>query len=129
MKAIGSDVLVVLLLSGLITGRRQGRVSSHTAGEFASESGIISLYDQLKMGMTRSQVQAIAGKPLFEPLRQPSGREEYWYIDKPERKMQSHESPWGPGGIAVTYKDDRLIDKKYNHQWVKRERRELYKRR
>jgi len=129
MKAIGSDMLVIMLLSGLLNGCRQGRQSSHTAGELASESGIISLYDQLKMGMTRSQVQAIVGKPLFKPLRQPSGGEEYWYIDKPERKMQSHESPWGLGGIAVTYKNSRLIDKKYNHQWVKREHVELYERR
>ena len=83
-------------------------------------SRILQLYDRLEVGMTREQVEAVVGKPLFPPLRQPKVEDEYWYISKAERFLESHESPWGWGGIKVNYKHGRLLRKQYNSQWVAR---------
>lgn len=82
-------------------------------------SRILRLYVRLEAGMTREQVEAIVGKAISTPLRQPNGEEECWYIDKSERHMEPHESPWGVGGIKVIYKNGKLLRKQYNHQWVK----------
>ncbi len=78
--------------------------------------------------MSKGEAETVIGKPLFESLRQTSGEVECWYVKDSERKMEMHESPWGMGGIVVKYKDGKIIDKKYNFQWVKREHRELYER-
>ncbi len=88
-------------------------------GDPISESRILRLYHQLKVGMTRDQVEAILGKPLFPSLDNSSGEEMLWYIDERERRMLLTESPMGPGGIRITYKDRKLIDKWYNPQWIK----------
>jgi outer membrane protein assembly factor BamE (lipoprotein component of BamABCDE complex) len=125
MKAIA--LILPTLLFYLVAGCRQEQQSPDPATALASESRILSLYDQLKIGMTKSQVQAIVGKPLFKPLRQSTGEEGCWYVDKAERKMEYNESPWGLGGISVTYKADKLIEKEYNSQWVKPEHIEAYK--
>lgn len=124
-RSIGSFVLV-LAASVLLAGCTGNRRTVEPTVPPVSESEILSLYDQLAVGMTRADVEAGVGAPLFKPLRQPSGEEEYWYIKTPERKMEMHESPWGLGGIVVTYKNDKLVEAKYNFQWVKREHRELY---
>ena len=137
MKAIASNVLLIGLLSCLSTGCGQERQSPHAATAPAtapvSESRIISLYDQLKIGMTRSQAQAIVGEPLEGPphnIRQPNGEEYCGYISEAEaeRKLGYYESPMYFCGIRLIYKNGRVIDKKYNHQWVKREHTELYER-
>lgn len=127
MRAIAS-ILPVLLLSCLIAGCRQEQQLFHAPTAPASGSRIISLYHQLKTGMTRSQVQTIVGEPLSS-LRQTSGEEQCYYVKKPERIMESHESPMMLGGISVKYKDGKLIEKMYNPQWVKREHREAYEQR
>jgi len=121
-----SVFLIISAASALLTGCPQDRRTVEPTGQAISESRILSLYDQLRVGMSRADAEAVVGGPLFEPLRQPSGEERHWYIKQPERKMEMHESPWGLGGIVVTYKDDKLVEKKYNFQWVKREHRELY---
>jgi hypothetical protein len=120
------SLLVVLTGSALLFGCARGRRTVEPSGAPVSESRILSLYDQLKIGMSRTDAETVVGAPLFEPLRQPSGEEEHWYIKTPERKMEMHESPWGLGGIVVTYRNDKLVEKKYNFQWVKREHRDLY---
>ncbi len=118
--------LLVFAVSSLLVGCAGNRPAVQPTQPPVSESGILSLYDQLKVGMSRADVHAVIGAPLFEPLRKPSGGEEYWYIKTPETEMEMHESPWGLGGIVVTYKNDKLVVKKYNFQWIKREHREAY---
>ncbi len=121
MNKIVSSLVCFLLLPAIMIGCG-GREETASGGrKQVSESRILRLYHQLKVGVTREQVEAILGKPLFPSLRQPSGEEELWYIREGERLMQPYESPWGPGGIVVTYRDGKLIEKKYNFQWVKHE--------
>jgi len=98
------------------------------------DSEILDLYSQVETEMSQQQVEQILGKPLFPPMRQREIGPEYlgpgdthpegdvcWYLSKPERTMQSHESPWGLGGIRIVYRDGKVIQKKYNVQWIKRE--------
>lgn len=106
----------------------EGTSASVPGSRPASKSRILWLHDQLKIGMTTDQVEAILGKPLGPPLVQPDGEQTDYYLNEPERRMGPTESPWAPGGIVVTYKNGRLIKKVYNHQWVKREHRQAYER-
>ena len=89
-------------------------------------SRILALYDQLQVGMTREEVEAIVGEPMLPPLEQPDGEVNCSYVAERERLLERHESPWGPGGIVVTYKEGRLVKKQYNFQAVKREHLEAY---
>jgi hypothetical protein len=119
--------LLCLTFAGiLVTNCSHLAHKPNTATGTVSESKILSLYDQLKIGMTREQVEAIVGKPLWEPFPQSDFYATCHYIDKPERPLTSHESPWSFSGLVITYRDGRLIDKKYNFQWVKQEHIEAY---
>jgi len=89
-------------------------------------SRILTLYDQLEVGMTREEVEAIVGGPILPPLEQPDGEAQCSYVEERERLLGRHESPWGLGGIVVVYKEGRLVKKQYNHQAVKREHMEAY---
>jgi vacuolar-type H+-ATPase subunit H len=82
-------------------------------------SRIVSLFRQLDKGMTPKQVETLLGKPVLPPTQQPNGNLEIWYIDQRERQLQPQESPWGPAGIIVIYRDGVLAERKYNHQWVR----------
>jgi hypothetical protein len=92
----------------------------------ASSSAILSRYDQLALGMTKAEAEAVVGRPLGEPLRQTNGEEECWYLGEREAAMAPGESPWGAGGIVITYKDGELVDKACNYQWVKQAHRRSY---
>ncbi len=94
-----------------------------------SESRILSCHEKIAIGMTRREVESIVGAPISDPLRQPSGEVQCYYLDEPERQMQAHESPWGFSGLVVEYRNDLLIAKTYNFQWVKAEHRDAYEKR
>ena len=93
-----------------------------------SESKILTLYDQLDLGMTREQAEVIVGKPISEDPPVEDDTQSYWYIKQRERKMDLNESPWGWGGIVLTYKAGKLIDKQYNSQWIPKKQLEEYER-
>ena len=99
-----------------------------------TSSKILELYAQIEVGMSQHQVEQILGKPLFPPMHQREVGPEYlgpgdthpegdacWYLDNAERAMETHESPWGLGGIKIVYQDGKVVQKKYNFQWVKQE--------
>jgi hypothetical protein len=71
--------------------------------------------------MTPKEVETLLGQPVLNLTQQPSWDLEVWYIDRPERKLKPHESPWGPAGILVIYRKGVLAEKKYNFQWIKGE--------
>ena len=83
--------------------------------------GILELYEKLKLDMTRKEVEAILGKPIFPDLKQPNGEVNAYYLgyEYAERAPLKNESPYLPSGIKVTYVADKLTKKLYNPQWVK----------
>jgi len=83
-------------------------------------SRILTMFQRLRFGMTPQQVEALVGQPALKPTQQPNGDLQVWYIDRPERKLGPQESPWGPAGILVIYRQGILAEKKYNSQWVKK---------
>lgn len=113
-------VLTTLLLPCLAIGCGQEHQPLQTATAPVSESRILSLYDKLELDMTKSQVEAILGEPIYS-LRQQNGEEQCNCIKEPERTMESHESPMMFSGVLVEFKDDKLIKASYNPQWIKRE--------
>ena len=123
MNRITPFFLVILLGGGLLVGCGQQKRAASPEKVSVSESRILSLYDQLRSGMTKDEVKTIAGKPLsLQPLRDANGEEDCFYIsEREETYIEPHVSPWGFSGLVITYKDGRLIRKKYNPQWVKRE--------
>ena len=129
MSSATPPLLGVILASALLAGCAEHRRLAAPERSPVSESRILSLYGRLTIGMTKDEVEAIVGRPLGQPLRQAGGEEDYHYVDKPERQLEPHESPWSFGGLVITYKDGRLVDKKYNPQWVRREHREPYEKR
>ena len=90
-------------------------------GDFKVEnpSRILTLFRQLQIGMTPKQVEELLGQPVEKRSEQPWGLE-VWYIDRPEHKLELQESPWGPAGIKVTYRNGVLAEKRYNFQWIKK---------
>jgi len=89
--------------------------------------------------MPQQQVEDILGKPLFRPIHPPEVGPEYlalgdthpegdvcWYLNEPERNMERHESPWGLGGIMIIYREGKVMQKKYNFQWIRRENIEAF---
>lgn len=116
-----------LMISGsILVGCSQETAAVDLQHSPVSASRILLLYDQLRVGMSQDQVGAILGRPLHHPLRRPDGEEDAWYIREPERNLEVHESPWGPGGILVTYRDGKLIKKGYNSRWIRPEHLEAY---
>jgi hypothetical protein len=106
-----------------------------------THSRILQLYSQVSTGMTRQEVENILGPPLFPAIHQPEVGPEYlgpgdthpegdacWYLQEAERPLDPHESPWGHGGIKIVYRDGKVIQKKYNSQWVRREDTEAFQR-
>ena len=80
------------------------------------ESRILALYDQLKEGQMRAQVEEILGKPLIGA--DISNGSQQWYINETERETFEG-SPWGLGGICVFYdKENRLVRAEVNYQYV-----------
>jgi hypothetical protein len=84
--------------------------------------GIHELYEKLEPGMSRRQVEAVLGEPVFPPLEQPNGEVHAAYLGQEyaERSLLPHESPFMPAGISVTYLGGKLTEKSYNSQWVTR---------
>jgi len=76
--------------------------------------------------MTKEDVEAIVGAPISPCIRQPNGEEQYCYYDKPERRLEPHESPMAPVGIYVVYMEGKLLRKDYNFQWVRKEHIDEY---
>ncbi len=91
-------------------------------------SKILDAYSRIEPGMARIDVEKITGAPVFPPTEGAPGSNEViaWYLDVPERGLEEHESPWGPAGIKVVYREGKVVEKKYNHQWVPREAREAF---
>ncbi len=92
--------------------------------EPGADSRILSLYDQLRAGQTRSAVEKILGKPLIgEDILNGSIQ---WYINETERKTFQG-SPWGFGGIRVHYDEEgRLVSATVNFQYVQDHHMESY---
>lgn len=89
-----------------------------------SKSRILSLYHQLKSGMTKNEVEKILGQPVIG--NDVVNGSLHWYIKETERRTFAG-SPWGYAGIRVFYNsDDRLVNAQYNFQYVKDKHIERY---
>jgi hypothetical protein len=94
----------------------------HVVDAAKPKVGLLELYNKLKPGMTREQVEAVVGKPVLPPLVQPDGEVQVNYLgpEYRERDLAPQESPFLPAGIYVTYVGGVLTKKSYNPQWLKR---------
>lgn len=95
-------------------------IAGEPAKKTAPRPGIVGLYNKLEIGMNRRQVEAIVGKPVLEPVkgRGDDLRVYYLGVEYAERPLLPHESPRSPAGIFVIYRDETLVEKTYNSQWV-----------
>src|SRR5439155_15757676 len=81
--------------------------------------GLMQLFDKLQPGMSRKDVEKLLGKRIVEnDVGDGSVRAYYLGYEYRERPRKDFESPFMPGGIAVTYVNDKLTKKAYNYQWV-----------
>lgn len=81
---------------------------------------ILSRFAQIQYGMTRDEVEAILGLPIYSPSQLRDGSVEVPYLgpERRERRASSHESLLAFAGIIVTYREGRVVEKWYNRQWV-----------
>ena len=70
-----------------------------------------AVFEKIELGATRAEVEALVGPDALTGLEL---GDEVWYFQPPVIEM--HESPWGPGGIKVTYEDGRVVAKQLNPQ-------------
>ena len=123
MRALSQSFLFLVFLAVVSCGEKESGSPVP-----APKSRILDAYARIDLGMTQSEVEKVAGEPVL-PLTEgaPGKNEEVaWYIDTPERDLEAHESPWGLAGIKVTFRDGKVVEKKYNFQWVPRELREEF---
>ncbi len=128
MKIVNLPILLIIALVGLSACAHNPRSQAHSVAPWA-ESNILTLYDQLRDGMSKEEAEAILGKHILGPMRQANGDVEFWYVEESERQMAREESPWGPAGIVVMYRDEKVFSYRYNHQYVKGTHQELYEQR
>jgi hypothetical protein len=84
------------------------------------KAGLMELYEKIKLGMTRAEVETVLGKPIIQPLNQPGGEVQVHYlgVEYRERTMLKQESPYAPAGIFATYVAGKLTKKSFNPQRV-----------
>ena len=101
---------------------KQGDNAQEIVAKQAPRLGIVALFKKLEIGMSRQQVEAIVGSPVYSPLEGPGEDLRVDYLrqeEYQERGLLAHESPISLGGIFVTYRRGILVEKGYNSQWVK----------
>ena len=70
-----------------------------------------SLYDQVDIGMSRADVEALLGEPVSR-----SFEDEAWYLPPPQ--LEPAESPYAPGTIGMRFTPDgRVASKRLNPQF------------
>src|SRR5262245_33089389 len=69
---------------------------------------LASLYGQVHLGMKRTEVETILGKPM-SPITYPTPIE--WYLPPPKLKPQ--ESPAGAGSIGIIYTSAGIVRNKF----------------
>lgn len=137
-----------LILAGNAPGNPEAPASFEASGcrklvlkrQPQTHSQILHLYSQISAGMTQQEVEKILGPPVFPAMHYqeipsdylPSGvahpEGDYcWYWREPERPLELWESPYGAGGIEIVYWGGKVIQKKYNSQWIKQEDLEVFR--
>ena len=103
-----------------ITGTSFSHAEDEKINDLA-KSKILTMFNQIKNLKTKTAVETILGQPIFPVMVQNNGSKTSWYIKHPERVIQDHESPWGYGGIAVSYDNKgNIVSCLYNFQWVEK---------
>ena len=82
------------------------------------------LYEDIKVGQSRKQVEEIIGKSAF-PDTTNSRLTDVWYLNPPI--IKTTDSPYAPGAIGITYDNKNIVLKKqlnsqgkYRRQKIKR---------
>lgn len=76
---------------------------------------IMKMYALVQLGMSRDQVEAIAGNPIQPSVPLPNGEEEFQYAGSAQ---QTIEWPWGVSGLTVVFRNGLLVSKQYSLQWI-----------
>ena len=75
----------------------------------------VEMFDRVKIGMTRTAVDRLLGRPTFPALREDSL---VWYLPSPA--IERHQSPYAFGAIGIRFDGDRVSEKELNPQCKKR---------
>jgi len=95
-----------------------GQMNGHPGATRRAALDASAVFLRIRLGMTRAQVETLAGKPMSGDLssaRASRYSQTVWYLQPP--KIGPSQSPYAPGTIGVVYCQGKVLAKQLNPQF------------